>query len=87
MAKRYVTRVKGQPQRERGRGKVKMFFHPRPENAAYYETREAAEADCVLFDSYNIEIETPDGTHVCKGFKVEARGRAEFVIFHEGPST
>jgi hypothetical protein len=65
---------------------IDYLFCSRPDNAAYWETRERAEQDCVFFDQQQITISLPDcATRVCQDFQVEERPAGDFVIFCEVP--
>ncbi len=62
------------------------WFDSRPEKAAYWETKEEAENDCVLFERHPIVLTLSGGsTHTCTGFRVEQRAPKEFVIFCLAP--
>lgn len=89
MLKAYVARSKYREEPKEERHILDVWFDSRPENAAFYETREQAESDCkVIFDRGNIQIDTPQGwKHTLKNFRVEGRGPREFVIYCEGPFT
>ncbi|HEV3040559.1 MAG TPA: hypothetical protein VHA33_22540 [Candidatus Angelobacter sp.] len=62
------------------------WFDHRIEKAAYWRTKEEAEADCVLFNNLPISIPSSQGgIHVCKGWQVEERALGEYVVFCEAP--
>jgi hypothetical protein len=78
MLKAYVT---GWRMRE-GAEIMDYFFGSKREDAAFWDTREKAEDDCVNYDNLPITITSPEGrTHVCGGFTVEERAPNEFVVF------
>jgi hypothetical protein len=85
MSKGYITRWKLREKPEE-QGKVDYLFDSHAENAASWETKEEAEADCIIFDHHRIVIPSAEGgTHICSGFKVEQRAEKEFVVFCEAP--
>jgi hypothetical protein len=62
------------------------WFTSNPNSAAYWESKEYAEADCRAF--FNDIISIPSslgGTHVCRDFKIEERKPNEFIVFCEAP--
>jgi len=63
-----------------------FWFSPDIAKAAYWLTRESAEADISIFERHNILIPSAlGGVHRCGGFQVEERAPEEFVIFCEAP--
>jgi hypothetical protein len=61
-------------------------FDSRPDKAYRWDTKEAAESDCWLFNRFAIEIDSAQGgTHVCKGFEVEKLESGGFAVFCEAP--
>ena len=85
MLKGYVTGWKDR-QKPEERHIVDVGFDHRPEKGACWKTRQEAENDCPIFDHWRIVIPSAEGgTHVCRGFRVEERAPAEFVVFCEGP--
>lgn len=63
--------------------KSDFLFDHRRENAAYWETKEAAEIECGILNGMNVKIDSPDGAQhqVCRDFEVEERAPHEFVVF------
>ena len=54
-------------------------------DAAYWDTREAVQHAC---DIFNLGIEIPSaqgGIHVCRNFEVEEVSATHFVVFCEAP--
>jgi hypothetical protein len=85
MSKAYILRSKRREKPEE-RHITDFWFTTDPKKAGYYETKEAAANDCVLFERFPISIPSSEGgTHTCTGFKVEELGANEFVIFCEAP--
>jgi hypothetical protein len=60
MLKGYVTWWKARERREEQR-MIDVGFDPRPENAACWDTREQAEGECQLLNSFNIAIPSAEG--------------------------
>jgi len=66
--------------------KTDFLFTANPDKAYPWSSKEQAESECGMFDSYRIEIPSAfGGTHICKGFKAEEPKSDEFVIFCEAP--
>ena len=85
MSKEYVIWYKFRTVPEE-RYRVDVWFSPYPDKAMYWDTRAQAEADCDLFERWQIEIPSSQGgTHVCVGFRVEQRTANEFVVCCDGP--
>jgi hypothetical protein len=58
------------------------WFSLTPENAAAWETRQAAEDDCIsIYNRFGIDLEAVGGrTYKCQHFEVEERGPGEFIV-------
>lgn len=68
--------------------KVAVYFTFHAEEAATLPSKELAQNQCPIFDSYGIEVPWAEGgPYVCKDFKVEERSPGQFVIFCDGPFT
>ena len=91
MAKMYVRgwRDREEPEEERllrGRSLVDMSFDHTPEEVAVWSTRQSAEGDCAIFESWQVVIPAAGGgTHICKDFQIEERAPGEFVAFCDAP--
>jgi hypothetical protein len=86
MQKGYLARWK--QRKKRGEEHVvDYWFSFRPENAAVWETRQAAESDCTaIFNHFGIDILSENGsTYFCKSFVVEERGPQEFLVCCNAP--
>jgi hypothetical protein len=85
MAKGYIHRW--QPREDYSKSLITdVWFDSRPEYGAIWDTKEEAEIDCRLFDSYSITIPSTQGdNYTCKQFTVEARKSGGFVIFCDAP--
>lgn len=65
---------------------VDYSFESDPDKAAYWQTREEAERDCLIFENHNIVIPAVHGgSHVCSGFKVEECAPGRFVVYCMAP--
>lgn len=61
-------------------------FDHRSEEGIRFETRQEAEASCVIFNGHRIEIPSSEGgKHICENFQVEERADGKFVVFCLGP--
>jgi hypothetical protein len=84
MYKAYVWRWKNREQPDDF--KIDYWFTPDPESAAYWGTKEEAEADCTIFDRHRIELDSAEGgAYVCRDFRSEELRPGRFVIFCEIP--
>jgi hypothetical protein len=62
------------------------WFDHRPEKAAFWRTKEEADADCMIFNREGITIPSSEGgSYLCNNFRSEERSPGEFVIFCEAP--
>lgn len=65
---------------------VDVFFTFQAEEALTFLSKDEAQRQCEIFDSFWIRVEwAENGQYVCKDFQVEERSPAEFVIFCDGP--
>jgi hypothetical protein len=85
MAKGYIAGWKNaeEPHRKYMRD---FWFTSKPEEAAYWMSRNEAEGDLHFFEMSRIVIPSAEGgVHVLQGFQVEALPPNKFVIWCEGP--
>ena len=67
---------------------IDYWFCSRPQNAAFWGTKQAAEDDCALFNLHHIVIDSSEGGRfICHDFKTEERAPGEFVIYCMAPFT
>jgi len=65
---------------------IDYWFTSNPDSAAYWETKEEADADCRVIFNRGISIPSAlGGTYVCRDFKAEERKSDEFIVFCEAP--
>ena len=63
-----------------------VFFDHRPNEAAWWKTREDAERDKHIFENWRIAIPSSEGgVYICKNFEVEEAGPSRFVIYCIAP--
>ncbi len=65
---------------------VEVTFSFNPEEAHAWPSREVAESQCPVFDSYGVKVPwAAGGEYVCKDFQVAGRDSGEFIIYCDGP--
>jgi hypothetical protein len=65
---------------------IDYWFAARPEDAAFWPSREEAQNDCAIFERQRIRIPSSEGgMHVLTGFEVEQRAEQDFIVFCMGP--
>ena len=85
MSKVYVGQWKARVEPPEERHKVDVWFCSRAESAATFDTKESAQYDRALLQSFNVTIDVPNGLKQhCEGFAVE-QWSDQFVIFCEAP--
>lgn len=88
MPKAYVIGYESRPKHEVGT--VDVDFAARPEKAHDWGTKEEAQSQCKLLESFQIKMGIPltkGRFHVCKGFQVDEWESGKFVVFCEVPFT
>jgi hypothetical protein len=63
-----------------------VWFTSNPEAAWNWGTREEAQAACKYYEDLEVTINSAlGGTHICSGFKSQARKPGEFIVFCDAP--
>ena len=61
-------------------------FTDDPASAAYWDSKEQAEIDCMIWNRNGIKIPSAQGgDYICKDFKSEEYRPGRFVVFCEAP--